>query len=176
MSRKDEKLQNTNIANVLGVSSDLIHTSPPSSPRGHLERESCQISIFTMKRKVPLLKTIVQVFGMSYAQYCAQSKLDWKSTVAVHCAPPPQVQIVCLTVGQDSGTIQRKRGLSYDCFYQGEAVSIPRSNGRRTIAQVSSVSPTGMVVNAGGGISKYFTAPEVITNVSKLMGVYTING
>ena len=106
-------------------------------------------------------------------QVCAIANTT--SSPALYCGAP-KVQVLGLLVGQPAGTIDRKHGLSYDCFYTGEAVCIPRSDGRRTIAQVSSVSAGGMVVNAGGGVAKFYNPQEIVTHVRKLMGVYTVNG
>lgn len=88
-------------------------------------------------------------------------------------APPVQpvvrTQAVALSAGQVLGNITQRNGLSCDCFFVGEAVSAPGADGKKVVAQVTSVSAAGMVVNTGSG-SKEFNPSEVITHVSKLLG------
>ena len=95
--------------------------------------------------------------------------------VNIPVQPIVRTQAVCLSVGQESAKIPMRNGLSDDCFFVGEAVSVSGTDGRNIIAQVTAVSPSGMVVNVGSG-KKEFTPTEVITHVSKLLGVYYIPG
>ncbi len=75
-------------------------------------------------------------------------------------------------LGQDSITFNRKKGFGPDCFYAGEIVSMARSDGRRTIGQILSVSATAMTVDMGGGARKEVTAADIPERVSKLLGLY----
>ena len=87
-----------------------------------------------------------------------------------------RIPVSGLIAGQDSSTINRRKGLTYEYFYVGEAVSVSRSDGRRTVAEVTSVTPAGMVVNMGVGVSKTILAPDIPMNVSKLLGAFYIIG
>ncbi len=77
-----------------------------------------------------------------------------------------------VVLGQDSGTFLRKKGFGFDCFYPGEIVSMARSDGRRTIGQVISVSPSVISVDMGGGAKKDVAAAEIPHKISKLLGLY----
>jgi hypothetical protein len=87
-------------------------------------------------------------------------------------APPVQPVVrtqavraaVALSVGH-----QAWNGLSCDCFFVGEAVSAPGADGKKVVAQITSVSAAEVFVNTGNG-SKEFNPSEVITHVSKLLG------
>ncbi len=63
-------------------------------------------------------------------------------------APPVQpvvrTQAVALSVGH-----QAWNGLSCDCFFVGEAVSAPGADDKKVVAQITSVSAAGIVVNTG---------------------------
>lgn len=71
--------------------------------------------------------------------------------------------------GQDSSAFPRKKGLNFEYFYVGEPVSVSRSDGRRCIAEVLSVSSAEMTVSVGGGIQKTYAPADIPLNVSKLM-------
>ncbi len=77
-----------------------------------------------------------------------------------------------VAVGQDSSSFNRKKGLSYEFFYPGEIVSMVRSDGRRTVGQIVTVSAAGASVDLGDGARKDIPAAEIPHAVSKLMGLY----
>jgi hypothetical protein len=77
-----------------------------------------------------------------------------------------------LVVGQDSSSIPRRKGFSYDFFYAGEPVSITRTDGRKNIAEVLSASESGLVVSVGGGVQKNYPPTAIPDQVSKLLGAY----
>jgi hypothetical protein len=75
-------------------------------------------------------------------------------------------------LGQDSVTFNRKKGFGFDSYYTGEIVSMARSDGRRTIGQILSVSPVAISVDMGGGARKEVPAAEIPYKISKLLGLY----
>ena len=75
-------------------------------------------------------------------------------------------------LGQDSSTFQRHHGVGQECFYVGEAVSVIRSDGRRHIAEVMSISPAGMGVNLGADGMRVYTPTDVPNKASKLLGAF----
>jgi hypothetical protein len=75
-------------------------------------------------------------------------------------------------LGQDSITFNRKKGFSFDCYYPGEIVSMARSDGRRTVGQILSVSAAAATVDMGGGARKEVPAAEIPNKISKLLGLY----
>lgn len=75
-------------------------------------------------------------------------------------------------VGQDSSSIPRRKGFNHDCFYVGEPVSITRSDGRKTFAEVLSVSATGLVLDVGSGVQKNYSPTDTPHHVNKLLGAY----
>ncbi len=77
-----------------------------------------------------------------------------------------------VVLGQDSSTYLRKKGFGFDCYYPGEIVSMARSDERRTIGQVISVSPSIISVDMGGGLKKDVAAAEIQHKISKLLGLY----
>ena len=77
-----------------------------------------------------------------------------------------------VAVGQDSSSFNRKKGLSYEFFYPGEIVSMVRSDGRRTIGQILSISAAGATVDMGGGARKELPAAEIPHKMSKLLGLF----
>jgi hypothetical protein len=77
-----------------------------------------------------------------------------------------------VSVGQDSSSLPRKKGFTFDCFYVGEAVSVTRSSGCENVAEVLAVSPTGMIVSLDGGNQKTYRAADVPTSVNKLIGAF----
>lgn len=101
------------------------------------------------------------------------------SAVGVSSAAPSTSQVVLgrstltgVVLGQDSITFNRKKGFGPDCYYEGEIVSMARSDGRRTIGQIISVSPAAMTVDMGGGARKDVPAADIPERVSKLLGLY----
>ena len=75
-------------------------------------------------------------------------------------------------LGQDSITFNRKKGFGPDCYYAGEIVSMARSDGRRTIGQILSVSSEAITVDMGGSARKEVPAADIPQRVSKLLGLY----
>jgi hypothetical protein len=80
-----------------------------------------------------------------------------------------------VAVGQDSSSFNRKKGLSYEFFYPGEIVSMVRSDGRRTIGQILTISAVGALVDMGDGARKDIPAAEIPQVVSKLMGLFYLS-
>ncbi len=77
-----------------------------------------------------------------------------------------------VVVGQDSSSFNRKKGFGFDSYYDGEIVSMARSDGRRTIGQILSISAAGATVDMGGGARKEIPAAEIPHSVSKLLGLF----
>ena len=75
-------------------------------------------------------------------------------------------------LGQDSSTFNRKKGFSSDCYYPGEIVSMARSDGRRTIGHILSVSAAAITVDMGGGARREVPAADIPHKISKLLELY----
>ncbi len=94
---------------------------------------------------------------------------------SVHIASTIKVGQSVLTgvvVGQDSSSFNRKKGFGFDCYYAGEIVSMARSDGRRTIGKILSISAAGATVDMGGGARKELPAAEIPHKMSKLLGLF----
>jgi hypothetical protein len=77
-----------------------------------------------------------------------------------------------VVVGQDSSSFNRKKGFGFDSYYNGEIVSMARSDGRRTIGQILSISAAGANVDMGGGARKDVAAADIPHKMSKLLGLF----
>ena len=96
--------------------------------------------------------------------------------------PPPtsraqlgRTVLTGVAIGQDSGEMKRKKGISIDYFYVGEAVSVHRSDGRKTIAEIVEITPSGMTLDVGRGVRKPVLVAQVPLSVSKLLGAYYVD-
>ena len=100
----------------------------------------------------------------------------------------PQVQyvqrmgrssVIGVALGQDASCFPRRHNFTIDCFFVGEPVSVKRSNGCSTIAeviQVSSANGSGsLTVDLGGGLQKTLPEAETPTQASKLMGLFYLS-
>ncbi len=93
---------------------------------------------------------------------------------------PPQAQLATIKHtgssfrvfhGQDASTFQRLKGLTNDKYCCGDIVSVSRSNGSKTVGEISSLTNTGMVVNMGNS-SKVVLIGLVPSHVGKLVGAH----
>jgi hypothetical protein len=80
-----------------------------------------------------------------------------------------------VVVGQDSSSFNRKKGFGFDCYYNGEIVSMARSDGRRTIGQILSISAAGATVDMGSGARKDLSAADIPHKMSKLLGLFYLS-
>ena len=94
------------------------------------------------------------------------------SSTSVASTTIGRTTLIPVILGQDSTPIPRKKGLSWEYFYKGEPISAVRSDGRRTIGEVISVSQEGITLALGGGVEKRIPAAEIPQLVSKLVGPY----
>jgi hypothetical protein len=79
-----------------------------------------------------------------------------------------------LALGQLSEGISEIEGLTFEYFFEGEAVSVARTNGTRTIAKVFKICPEFISLSLGSGLEKQITASNVPIWIRKLVGPYRI--
>ena len=88
-----------------------------------------------------------------------------------HGAP---YQPKALVPGSDSSSLIRKAGLGPECYYEGEAVSIIRNDGRRTVGVILSIDFQSVAVGLGA-FHKLIPSNSVSAVLSKLIGLYCIS-
>ena len=75
-------------------------------------------------------------------------------------------------LGQDSTGFRKKNGFGFDSFYEGEIVSILRTNGRMTIGVIDSMKDLGFILSVGAVSKKDIPLADIPRLVSKLQGLY----
>jgi hypothetical protein len=72
-------------------------------------------------------------------------------------------------LGQDASNFTRFKGRAYNQYLCGDIVSVTRTNGTKTVGEVTSFSKHEMVVNIGSS-NKIFPLNSVPSHVGKLIG------
>jgi hypothetical protein len=75
-------------------------------------------------------------------------------------------------IGQDSTEFKRKNGFGFDSFYEGEIVSVLRTNGRMTIGLIDIMNDLGIILSVDAVNKKNIPPAEIPRLISKLLGHY----
>jgi hypothetical protein len=85
-----------------------------------------------------------------------------------------KTEIKLVKLGQTSEGIYELTGLTYEHYFKGEAVSVARTNGSRTIAIILKVCPEFISLALGNELEKQITASNVPIWIRKLVGPYYV--
>ena len=91
-----------------------------------------------------------------------------RSGISLFAIGSSQFHIVGL--GHDASSVKKQEGLTSACFFVSELVSVKRSNGQITIAQIKTLYPEFAILALGNGLEKQIPASDIPLTISKIIG------